>query len=358
MKCFICENNINDEDRINFHPTTMHKIIDFDEKKIVFCSSCVFGVIDKPIENESLEFYYSEVYSGISSKSKYQEYKNIIGDYPKNKRAFSQISLLSQFLDKNKKLNVLEIGSGRGDFMKLFLKIFNKSDYYVSETQEQSVKVLKMNNKNSVNLFSKKFDGDKNLDFKNKFDLIFMSHSLEHFNPNQIKNIVSNIYFMLNENALFFCEVPNADLRKFTHEAIVPHLSFFSQESFEYLCKDTNLKILFNSTCGDDQLKNLKTFNHKVEQNKKNNSFQFIPDSKNQKILWNIKTIKDHKRYEFKGFLKYLLFRILGSKNYEVLLNRISKYSSQYFIDILSSKEFKYHNDGEYIRIIAKKEQS
>ena len=61
----------------------------------------------------------------------------------KNRRAFSQILLLSQFIDKYKELNVLEIGSGRGDFMKLFLRVFNKSKYFVSETQEQSIKVLK-----------------------------------------------------------------------------------------------------------------------------------------------------------------------------------------------------------------------
>ena len=63
MKCFICNNKINDSNKIDFHPTTMHKIKDFDEKKIVFCSSCGFGGIDNPIDDESLEFYYSEVYS-------------------------------------------------------------------------------------------------------------------------------------------------------------------------------------------------------------------------------------------------------------------------------------------------------
>ena len=357
MKCFICNNKINDSNKIDFHPTTMHKIKDFDEKKIVFCSSCGFGGIDNPIDDESLEFYYSEVYSGISSKSKYQEYKNIIGDYPKNRRAFSQILLLSQFIDKYKELNVLEIGSGRGDFMKLFLRVFNKSKYFVSETQEQSIKVLKMNNETNINLFNKKFDGKKNKDFKDKFDLIFMSHSLEHFNPNKIKEILSNIYYMLRENGLFFCEVPNADLRKFTHEAIVPHLSFFSQESLEYLCKEVNLKLLFNNTCGSDQLLNLETFYNQLEQKKRNNSFEFLTDSKNKKILWNAKTIKDHKKIDFKSLSKYLLYLILGKKKYEILINKLSKYSSQYFVDVLSSKEFNYYKNGEFIRIVAKKEQ-
>ena len=70
-----------------------------------------------------------------------------------------------------------------------------------------------------------------NLSFPSKcVDFVISTHTIEHFNANNIKNIFNEVKKMLKPGGIFFCEVPHANLHKFpdVNEVVNLHLSFFS----------------------------------------------------------------------------------------------------------------------------------
>ena len=350
--CEICNKSNLKYESIQYLPTTMHKLEDFDRHKIIICEHCGFGGIEEPISLDRLDDYYTNFYNGISLKSQNAKYKLSQGNYIDNSRAASQITLLTQFINQDQELNVLEIGSGRGDFLFLFKQIFRNSNVSTFEPQIQSQKMLR--DKGIIPVpFS--FDCTKNEELKEKYDLIVMSHSLEHFNPNQINDLFECIYFMLKNKALYLCEVPNADLSKYKSEAIVPHLSFFTQESLNLLIKKHQMESIFDNTCGRKQKTNNENNLKEIEKLISKDKFNFIKDINSKDVFININTYQEHKNITKLERLKEFIFSIVGKKIYLTITDQIKKLRMPYVSEILSNKEFHYGGEREFIRIIAKK---
>tara|TARA_B100000945_G_C20402801_1_gene608297 strand:- start:1228 stop:2022 length:795 start_codon:yes stop_codon:yes gene_type:complete len=138
---------------------------------------------------------------------------------------------IKKFIDinkKRKKINVLEIGPGPGFFLKEMIKNHPEFKYFAVETDLSCHENL---NLIGVNLISKI---DK---FQNTFDLVIISHVLEHVsNPNKFIDLLRN---SLVKNGLMFIEVPCKDyLFKPYYE---PHLLFFDKISMKKLVKDFKL---------------------------------------------------------------------------------------------------------------------
>lgn len=112
------------------------------------------------------------------------------------------------FVDNNIKIgieSVLDMCSARGHFAIQALRYFNLQNIYCIEPDEYMTKTYKNNKK--INLFVGKYYESN---FKRNFDLIYSCHTLEHF-KNPSKNL-DFIWRNLNENGLFFLDVPNIEL--------------------------------------------------------------------------------------------------------------------------------------------------
>ena len=129
---------------------------------------------------------------------------------------------------KRKKLNVLEIGPGPGFFLKEMIENHPEFKYFAVETDLSCHENL---NLLGVNLISKI---DK---FQNTFDLVIISHVLEHVaNPNKFIDLLRK---SLVKNGIMFIEVPCKDyIFKPFYE---PHLLFFEKISMKKLVKDFKL---------------------------------------------------------------------------------------------------------------------
>ena len=346
MKCPIC--NAETQLSYEYNPTTMHKLIDFDTNNIIFCEKCIFG-FNPPFKKEDLALYYENYYSGKLHKHLIKRNFKLEEDYTvfsQDMRSLSQISLISNYINFNLNLNILEIGSSTNNFICSLFHANNKSEFFSSDYKT-------LNNKSyikNVGLISDKVAHN----YQEKFDLIVMSHTLEHFQGLEIIESIGTIKKMLKKNGLFFIEVPNADIKKFIHERIVPHTSFFSIESFQKISKKMMFETIFLNTCGNVQMSN-NDYQNLENLNMKENKYTFIKSKNHNNILLNVKIIEREKNpIEVKKIIRNLLI------NYLPFYNKIKlTYQRLVFKNTLTTyvnnKNFVYGGNREYIRVILKK---
>ena len=68
MKCPACGFENENPNRYKYTPTTIDKLKLFDERDILCCKNCSFGMIEKDVDEEVLQRYYSSDYSGKARK--------------------------------------------------------------------------------------------------------------------------------------------------------------------------------------------------------------------------------------------------------------------------------------------------
>ncbi len=347
-KCPICLSEAVNTN-INFLPTTLNKMNEFDTCKISVCSSCKFGYVEQDFDEGRLHKYYEEYYSGIADKNNESTFLEIRSKYEYSSRALSQLNLLSSYIDKSKNIKILEIGSGQGDFIHALKSLRWSAEMYVFEPQLKAQKVLEGLD---VNVIPKSFNRENVNQFNNFFDLVYMSHSLEHFNPGQVNLLIGQIKECLKTNGLLFIEIPNANLEKTPFEAIVPHLSFFSVESIKKLFSLHDFKTIFLETCGEKYVNKI-THDKNIDQLRKSNSFEFIK-SDDDGFLINTKLEKKNNRYSIKKvLLKYI------KKFPKKFLVKLKDFKHRIMVppiyNIMSDENFSYGSDREFIRVIGKK---
>lgn len=115
----------------------------------------------------------------------------------KKNRYSMQLDMISDYIDKDKPL--LDIGIRDGAFLE-WLKELGFSDLYGVDVYERTIEITK----------AKGIDCEvadvQCLDLGRRFDVIVMSHVLEHCpNPDIV---LENVYNHLNENGILFIEVP------------------------------------------------------------------------------------------------------------------------------------------------------
>ncbi|TXJ18477.1 class I SAM-dependent methyltransferase [Brachyspira aalborgi] len=210
-----------------------------NNKNVYECSNCKLYFMDEPSQSE-IEFLYNSdfyarnnniIYKFIDAKMKYA-------------RALNRFNYIKKFIKKTDNLNVLEIGASDG----LLLSIFKKENFNVFGYEL---------NENARNDALKKYDikmkddflKDKNID-KNKYNIVIMSHILEHFtNPKYILNSVHN-FIGGGGNDILFIEIPytpnykivSKDEMKIFFET--EHTVHFNEKNISLLMKECNFKIL------------------------------------------------------------------------------------------------------------------
>lgn len=357
MKCPACLTDSDLVHQYKYTPTTMDKLKLFDERKIICCPNCNFGMIEKDVDEHVLQHYYSSDYSGKARKQAETKAKaiDLRTNHSVDLRSISQLALISQYLDVQSNVTVVEIGPGMGNFLFALRQMNFVGKHVAFEPQQQAHKFLEQLG-SSVEGYNFDISGAKKLE--NSVDLVVMSHSLEHFNPGKVAGIMSAVSLMLKKGGIFFCEVPNANLTKYPNagEMVVPHLSFFSLDSVRYFIKNSNLDLLFIDACGVSQFS--KNTAEEIDKLKGMGHFVYDLDE-NTGILRNRSyhrfLERERLRLGKKQRLMNFISSVLGAKNLLSLLDWIRKIKQESLVSLVSSKYFSYGNDREYLRFIAKK---
>jgi Methylase involved in ubiquinone/menaquinone biosynthesis len=276
FNCIVCESPIVSPEFKKIPPSTMDSLVQFDELKIISCPECHFSFATERISDDDLNYYYTESYSGIAKKvgqnvQKINAENNFI-----NYRYLSQIELIRKFHNFQTKDRILEIGSGVGHLFRTMKHLNIETSNYAIEPgvdahptlEYLGVNILKMSvNKESLTKIP-----------KNSFDIIIMSHSLEHFNSMDISEVLNGVFNSLKPGGHFLCEVPNANLIKYpnANELVNPHLTFFSIKSIKKMFLKIGFEIVFLSACGKSQNSKTPPSKELIEDLKKTRFFDTI----------------------------------------------------------------------------------
>tara|TARA_B110000858_G_scaffold181985_1_gene220949 strand:+ start:16903 stop:17976 length:1074 start_codon:yes stop_codon:yes gene_type:complete len=356
MRCLACKNYEDQPQEFSFQDATIHKLTDFDEMKILVCSNCGLGVVNQQIDSAILNDYYNSTYGGKTKKFALSDMENPLGTHSIDFRSLSQLTLINNFIELDESTAILEIGSGKGDFYTALKNLNIKSKYITYEPQKEAQEKLQNIGIETIN---KSFEPDESVEKEEQYDLIVMSHCLEHFHPDSVENTISAINRMLKPGGYFFCEVPNADLLKYPNagERVVPHLTFFSTRSLEYLLSKHNFEINFLKTCGNLQAG--KNANEDKKRSKARGMYQFSKDTDNGRILRNVyydNYLREQSRKASrKNRLLKLFVIILGKRISKRIFNLIGKMRRASVEDALSTEYFRYKDKAEFIRLLARK---
>ena len=222
----------------------MNKYTDnsFLELPVFQCKKCNLYVTGKSEKEviEKTKLIYNKKHWGENNlwdaktaiKSNYTD----IDSQGKRRHWISQYKYCKPYLENKKK--ILEIGAGQGQAVYWF----NKEGFSVTAIEPDE---------NNVKSINKKLNNDRCIvgsveDFQivEKFDLIWMSHVLEHIvKPVQF---FENIHKNLSKSGILFIEVPNCENDSMLNSSIfkVPHTFHFSKNSLVNLAKKSGFKVM------------------------------------------------------------------------------------------------------------------
>ena len=355
MKCPACDSENKDPYQYKYSPATIDKLALFDERKILCCKNCGFGMIEEDVDEELLQKYYLSDYSGKARKQAETDILDIRTGYSFDMRAVSQIALIKQYVALGEEQTVIEIGAGAGTFLFLLRQMGFKGRYVAFEPQQQAQEYI---NKLNGEAEGKGFDLKSAEKYKGQADLVVMSHSLEHFNPGKISEIICGVNLMLRQQGGFFCEVPNANLNLYPNagERVVPHLSFFSINALKGFVEKAGMKTVFIKSCGDSQLN--KDQEKRIVEGEKEGAYLFDLDYENG-IFRNRRYhhFIEHDRRRKRKLNSIIRFAasLLGGRNVMRVIEFMRRCRQKPHHSLLMSSQFSYGADREFIRMIVLK---
>jgi len=265
MKCFIKNKNINICKLEEIYKYKKNSIIVTNhhlKKKILSCAECGISYCDNITSDVMNNFYEKNYNLEYGDKS----YNNIRKNkfYRFNSRFLSQVLFYFQFSTLFTNIKVLEIGPSYLGVLPT-LKFFQKKINYSYFDQLES----KIISDHGGKRIGTSFDFAKSK--IKKYDLIWMSHVMEHYIPSHLSKIFIRLKSALNKGGRIFIEIPNDILSKsFT----MPHTLFFTEKFLRNFFINLGFKII-----------TINTINLKYTRSKKK-EVKSHPKPKN-KYLWN-----------------------------------------------------------------------
>jgi 2-polyprenyl-3-methyl-5-hydroxy-6-metoxy-1,4-benzoquinol methylase len=265
MKCIICDEVLD-----------IYKKKSYLELPVNYCKNCNLYIngnskeqVREKVSNMYKENYWNERNSETSINSEYTD----VDSQGKRRNWISQFSYTKPYINGNA---LLEIGVGAGQ--SIFW--FEEEGFNVEGIEPDGRNVSMINNKlkkgKVIESSVEEFSNDK------IFDLIWMSHVLEHIvEPiDFLKKIQNN----LKKNSIFFIEVPNCDYEPMLKSSIEknPHLFHFTKKSLSKLVESIGYEII---SCN---VFRPATKSEGIRQKILKNSFRYYP-----RIITDIKSGRD-----------------------------------------------------------------
>lgn len=215
MTCPICNNKKKEllKKYKGHHPV-------FSKLKIATCTQCELTYAYPMPSSSELESYYQGYWNGDVASINPSTLRYYLA------QSINRVSYLKSKIKLVNGIKVLDIGAGSGMFLDALNHEGFDIDYIAIEPDLiQSNILLKKNKVQKV--FSKIEHLDKGL----RFDLIILSHVLEHVSQPNI--FIKKITSMLQPSGVIYIEVPNQD-HLFKKE-FEPHILFFNHSSLKVL---------------------------------------------------------------------------------------------------------------------------
>jgi len=244
--CYCCANTeLIEIEYINpeYHGEVNSEI--FDNRQCYFCGNCGFSFSWPFMEEQLVAKFYSESYPIRS------------GTIPETIPTFEfGPSLTSKLFEAKNYIseeegNFLDFGAGIGASFYHMKQITPKSlNYYAIEAKESIYyNILK---KQGINILPPEdaYGRVNDKKFHNFFDVIFTSHTLEHFNADKLEIILCNLRNLLKSSGILIVAVPKDDFSNYAYQNIPkvnegPHLSHFTKKSLELLFTRNKYKVAF-----------------------------------------------------------------------------------------------------------------
>ncbi|PJE00529.1 MAG: methyltransferase type 12, partial [Leptospira sp.] len=200
----------------------------FKDKSIVKCKNCGLVFAYPSLTDEELEIYNSSYFLNAHGGNSTHPIALAFHSAINKIRANHVLDYAKGSGIKVKK--VLEIGPGLGFILKYFQNKHPEVEYSIIESDLENLSKLK---KIAFSYYKDLDDAPKDY-----FDLVVVSHVLEH--TNDPVAFTSKLIEKINRDGILFIEVPNEDY-KFKNED-EPHLLFFNKFSMGKLLDQFSLK--------------------------------------------------------------------------------------------------------------------
>jgi len=156
-----------------------------------------------------------------------------------------RLNILEKNIELTHKKNIIDIGGGTCEFVKL---IENKYINISLTVLEPGITRINEINEEKINKINQFLDDDFSKSNEKKYDIVTTFHVLEHvLNPIQF---IKNCYTILKDDGLLYIEVPNqnndllllSDYYKNNIWYCKAHISYFTKETLIYIFEKLNIK--------------------------------------------------------------------------------------------------------------------
>jgi len=234
-------------------------------KKIcIFCKNKKIQCVYKPINSKrNMSVYICNNCGTLFSLSKSNTYTsnpppNLSVDadrssifYTKDIECEYYTRIINKILNKNTKLNILDIGSNRGAIYNYFTQFYKNIIYHAVEPN----KYISKNYKKKVNRFYQSKFEDANVD-DNYYNFCICVHTLEHFN-NPLEMLMK-IFNTLKFNGKFLLSVPSTDIGVksdiISEYFIDTHNFHFNRSNLKKFLISIGFKIIYSNSINEDSI--------------------------------------------------------------------------------------------------------
>lgn len=217
------------------------------------CRGCGFGWGAPYVDSEKLSKFYRVVYYQKVKHRPHDENPKFHGFVPLDPRSVSQILLARMFRSFRQGESVLDIGPGQGRSFRALSQLIPGLKYFAFEPDSRFSALLERFL--GAHIFPYQFPSEPNASSMvegRKFDLVLMSHVIEHFNGSDVDGVLRNVRDLLSEDGILVCETPHCDWRQ--GEVIVSdpsHLALFTRDSLRLALTRAGFKVEFLNTCSE-----------------------------------------------------------------------------------------------------------
>lgn len=231
--CPICHNQASNIEEYVQENSIFHK------QTIFHCSYCSYCFNDNITQFDLNQYYKSDYNShNFNRKNRFESPSKYFQDEKyqfKPYRSKQHLKIARRFFKSKDNLNILDCGAGLGTTLFWAKEYFNKPSLFAYENDKFAHNYLHQ-------IGAKILLGDP-IDSLNSSDesynLIILSHFLEHISTISLIEYVELLQRKLKDNGILLIEVPNDDWSKYEHlkNNKPPHVSFFSVKSLKKLFK-------------------------------------------------------------------------------------------------------------------------